>query len=206
MPGVSTLQATPMDGHLGGDASDLHPETSQLLLPSELSGEARQSCCPRLLDKEVRLHEAQADDALHHVRRQVCVRMGLIHYKHVQVDGPGQQSNMQACNLISHLSDKLNWYVNRYERTHKVVLAAHPDSTWNMRYHHLSKEDIRAPTVVEKSLGSGRRELSWIWQVQCQDHRDLPGDTSTSHEAVHKSTFVQSYMRVKLMLFSRYAY
>ena len=88
--------------------------------------------------------------------------MGLIHYKQVQVDGPGQQSNTQARDLIARLSDKLDRYVNRYERVHKVVLTAHPDGAWPMKYQCLSKEDIHAPTVAEKSLGSGHWELSWI--------------------------------------------
>jgi len=55
--------------------------------------------------------------------------MGLIHYKQVQVDGPGQQSNTQAHTLISHLSDKLAHHVNRYERARMVILAVHPDGT-----------------------------------------------------------------------------
>jgi len=91
MLGIST--ATLTDGHLGDGTSDPHPETSRLWLPSKLSEEACQSCSPGLLDKEVHLCEAQAEDALHHVQRQIRVQMGLIHYKHVQVDGPGQQSN-----------------------------------------------------------------------------------------------------------------
>ena len=101
--------------------------------------------------------------------------MGLIHYKQLQVNGLGQPSNMQARSLISRLSNKLNHYVSRYQHMRKAVLAAYPDSAWESKYQPLTKEDVRAPTIANRSLGSGQQELSWIWRVQQQDCRDLPG-------------------------------
>jgi len=75
MPGVSGLQAVLADGSYEDDTStgDAHPETLHLWLPSELPEEVRQSCSLGLLDKEVHLCQAQADDALHHVRRQIHI-------------------------------------------------------------------------------------------------------------------------------------
>jgi hypothetical protein len=190
MPGVSVLRA--MSPEVGCDdgasAGEACPESACLWLPSGLSEDVHRSCCVDLLNKEVRLRKAQADDALHHVRRQVHVRMGLIHYKQVQIDGPGQQSNTRARNLISCLSEKLHRYVNHYERACKVVLATHPDSTWGLKYQCLTKDNICAPTINNRSLGSGRRELSWIWRVQQQDCRNMPGgDNGTSQEDIHES-------------------
>ena len=144
MPGVSALQVTSAGDGYDDDtvASDAQPETERLWLPSDLSEEFLRSCSVNLLDKEIRLRKAQADDALHHVQRQVRIWMGLIHYKQVQVDGPGQQSNTRARNLISRLSGKLDCYASRYDRTPKIVIAAHPDDAWKMKYLPLNKEDI----------------------------------------------------------------
>ena len=79
----------------------LHPESVPLLLPSSLPQQHHnKGCLPGIIDKEVHLRRAQAEDALHNIRRSLCLRQGLTHYKHVHVEGPGQKANTRATSLL----------------------------------------------------------------------------------------------------------
>ena len=51
-------------------------------------------------EKEVRLHVAQADDALAELRKLLRITMGLWDYKHTQL-GPSQGAGTHARTMIS---------------------------------------------------------------------------------------------------------
>ena len=72
----------------------VEPQLEKLYLPSNVSPSVRVvGCAKDLSTKETRLRIAQAEDALYQIRRSLRVRKGLVHYKHIHVDGPSQARN-----------------------------------------------------------------------------------------------------------------
>src|SRR5215475_2506526 len=61
------------------------PETIPLQLPSGLPATCRLMLPGGLVEKELRMRIAQADDALAELRKMLCVSMGLSYYKYSQV-------------------------------------------------------------------------------------------------------------------------
>ncbi|KAI0054664.1 hypothetical protein BV25DRAFT_1816736 [Artomyces pyxidatus] len=179
LAGASALSST---GSRSGDV--FKPEAAKLYLPSGLPDGLRSSgCTAGLVDKEARLREADADDALHQIRRQLRVRLAFVHHKKIHVDGPGQHAQTRAHATYRNISEKLRRYVTRYRRSRAALEILRPGGTWTAQLLPLLEEDIRSPTMEEEGLGEGRRELSWIWRVQQQDERDLP---QASDEDLHE--------------------
>ncbi|KAI0038056.1 hypothetical protein FA95DRAFT_1506105, partial [Auriscalpium vulgare] len=222
MPGVSRLLNTgssadpspddsaPMEG---GD-DNLRPETIRLYLPSAIPPELRTAgCAPGLVEKELCLRRGDAEDTLHHIRRLLRIRLGLVHYKHIHVDGPGQKANTRARAHIQRLSAKLDRYVARYRATHATLLTLDPDGDWQQQLRPLRNDHVRGPRkedniyygmpeelVPKPSMdpkapqnrrSEGRHEIPWIWRVLRHEERDLPrGDDSTTQAEVHESARV----------------
>ncbi|TFY75854.1 hypothetical protein EWM64_g8158 [Hericium alpestre] len=93
LEGADTVSDKPAASS-GTSEQDQKPEFAKLWLLSAIPGQVRESLgMPDLLSKEARLREAQADDALHHVRCQIRIRMGILQYKKKTVNGPGQKAN-----------------------------------------------------------------------------------------------------------------
>ncbi|KAI0044491.1 hypothetical protein FA95DRAFT_1496986, partial [Auriscalpium vulgare] len=177
-------------------------EDEQLWLPSEVPCELWSTGLTLgLIEKATRLRQAQAEDALHDVRRHLRVRMGLIHYKHVHVDGPGQKSNTRARDSLKRFNGKLRMHVSRYRASHAALGILDPEGSWVTHLRPLREEDIRAPKgddedtgqEIRERLGEGHREIPWIWRVLKPDARDLPcgGADPASQEEVHESLRVQ---------------
>ncbi|KAA1479943.1 hypothetical protein DENSPDRAFT_743739, partial [Dentipellis sp. KUC8613] len=176
MPGVSRLLEAGSEDTSPGDEADNRPEYAKLWLPSELPLSLHESgCAPSLLQKELRLRVAQADDTLHLVRRQIRVRFGLIHYKSIHVNGPGQKANTRVRNLLTRVTEKLDRLVRRYRHAYTIISSLHPNGSWASRLQELKDEDLRGPTTDDEGLGRGRRQLVWIWRAQTPDARDVPG-------------------------------
>ncbi|KAI0059388.1 hypothetical protein BV25DRAFT_1785942, partial [Artomyces pyxidatus] len=173
------------------DNSD-RPEYTTLWLPSQIPANLRSSgCTAGLIEKEIRLRVAQADDALHHIRRQLRVRLALIHHKRIHVDGPGQRAMTRAQTMLKRVNEKLQRYVAKYRRARVALETLEPGGPWEADVPELSDKDVRSPTKDEKGVGKGRRELSWIWRVQRQDSRDVPGAREATEEEVHESMRVE---------------
>ncbi|KAI0054817.1 hypothetical protein BV25DRAFT_1816493, partial [Artomyces pyxidatus] len=191
MPCLSQLVAESTSDESGSADTD-NPQTTKLYLPSQLPEELRASgCVSGLVDKELRLRRAQAEDSLHQVRRTIRMRLGMIHYKHVHVDGPGQEAVTRARSVISGISEKLRRHVRRYRAARVALTSLSPDGDWQVHLRVLNEEDIRSARQDEKKLGEGHRELSWIWCVLKPEARDLPNaDEETTEEEVNDSVQV----------------
>ncbi|KAI0042913.1 hypothetical protein FA95DRAFT_1499394 [Auriscalpium vulgare] len=148
-------------------------------------------------DKYRRLRVAQAEDALHHIRRQIRLRSGLIHYKHIFVDGPGQNSNTRARNQISRLQERIHKYASEYRVARAALPLVWPDGAWRHRLLELKDEHLRPPRDEEKLaanlrtrgelLGDGHREQLWIWRAMPHEARDIPGQPEDiSEDEVHE--------------------
>ncbi|KAI0043482.1 hypothetical protein FA95DRAFT_1498510, partial [Auriscalpium vulgare] len=188
MPGTANLLATPGPD---SDGTDHDPSKIKLLLPSELSSPLRATVCvPGLATKELRLRRAQAEDALHQVRRSVRVTLGIRHYKRVHVDGPGQKANTRARGMIDRLQEKQRRHVLRYRASYSALEALDPDGDWRATLQQLKDDDVRPPRL-EGKLGQGTHTVSWIWKSLKADARDLHhGNDQTTEEEILDSVRV----------------
>ncbi|KAI0061776.1 hypothetical protein BV25DRAFT_1804969, partial [Artomyces pyxidatus] len=204
MPCISQLVVPPTQSSSGApdDVTESNdPEKVNLYLPSQIPAELRAAGCTLgLADKELRLRRGQAEDALHQVRRSIRMRIGMIHYKHVHVDGQGVAANTRARTLVSRISDKLRRHVRRYRAAYAALLSLSPDGDWKVHLRQLREEDIRSAREDERALGEGHRELSWIWRVLRPEARDFPeADEETTEEELNDSVrvdYVTSKARV----------
>ena len=170
------------------------PQLDQLFLPSGIPYGMRVTEGVRgLVAKEIRLRVAQAEDALYQIRRSLRIRKGLVHYKHIHVDGPSQSRNTRARGLLDRFQDKLDRHVARYQAAHGALCSLDPGGAWESRLKQLAKKDVRGPgrdneaspvdeyghrksrQQLQREVASeGRYEPSWIWLALKADSRELP--------------------------------
>ncbi|KAI0039250.1 hypothetical protein FA95DRAFT_1612723 [Auriscalpium vulgare] len=159
-----------------------------LYLPSSIPEDMwSQGLSLGLIVKYRRLRVGQAEDTLYNIRRLLRLRTGLIHYKHVFVDGPGQNLNTRARNQIARLQARIKRYVVQYRMARAALLVIWPDGPWMARLQELLDEHVRAPRENKEGPGDGHRALAWIWRALPHEARDVPGhqDDMTEDE-VHE--------------------
>jgi hypothetical protein len=159
------------------------PETTPLFLPSSVTVSLRTiGCIPDLAEKERRLRLAQADDALHELRRQLRISATLRDYKKVQVGGTSQKMNTRTRALLSRFHDKTMRCAERYSAAFKALLTLDPNGDWTHRLKFLDhKKDLHSPRRDDDDPGESKRELSWIWLVSRDD------GTATSSDEINDS-------------------
>ncbi|KAI0083406.1 hypothetical protein BDY19DRAFT_998587 [Irpex rosettiformis] len=143
------------------------PEDTPLFLPSSLPANMRgEGVVKALVQKEVRLRIALADDCLATIRRLRRTMVGVSQFKHINVSGAGQKSNTRMRNLYTKFNDKVAVTADRYRAAYAALLALQPNGDWSTRLRPLADKDISGPaTDDDRPLGEGHRELSWIWHV-----------------------------------------
>lgn len=112
MPGIPLVYLTEAD----------HPEEQEgphpilnltalkvkLLLPSDLDPSIRQQYCPsNIVQTEIRLRFAVAEDTLRDLRKYLTAKKTLVNYKIKHVSGPGQRANTRARAIIDCFSQGL---------------------------------------------------------------------------------------------------
>jgi hypothetical protein len=127
---------------------------------------------PGLIEKETRLHLAQADDALAEIRRQHRIVTGLVIFKKLNVSGLGQKKNTRMRTLFKRFSNKTERAAERYCAARKALERLDPNGTWQTRLQVLHPEDIQGPgrEDIDKhdcrpEMSEKRCEQSWIWLV-----------------------------------------
>jgi hypothetical protein len=125
-------------------------ESIPLHLPSSLLEQLRQlPDISTVLDKELRLCIAQADDSLADIRRQRRIISGLWQFKKTNVNGTGKRSSTRMQTLYARFN-------LRTQRCHE---------SWQSRLKDLKDNDIRGPGRDSDGSGNSRYEPSWIWLV-----------------------------------------
>jgi hypothetical protein len=99
--------------HTSGPPISTLPELTHLNIPLALTPTLWATYILGLANTERRLWLAQAHDALDELQQQLCITMGLGHYKNTQV-GASQRVSTWACNLIGQFKDKTSHCVERY--------------------------------------------------------------------------------------------
>ena len=173
---LSSLHTTALDnGHI--DDAIEKVENASLWLPSSLPASLppqlrTTGISPGLVDKEIRLRAAQADDALAEIRRQRRILTGLVLFKKLTVSGTGQKKNTKMRTLFKRFNNKTQRAAERYRAARDALAVMDPNGDWRIRLQVLRAEDIRGPgrEPVDKKerrpeMCEKRREESWIWLV-----------------------------------------
>ena len=143
-----------------------NPEDIPLHLPSSLSSSLRKSLSiDNLLNVEIRMRVAQANDALEEIRRYRRVIIGVHQFKRTNISGDGNKKNTRARELMARYSQKANHSIERYRVAYATLGLVDPTGSWGERLRDLRDEDIRGPGRDDNEPSEGRREPSWIWLV-----------------------------------------
>lgn len=176
MPCVATLLSD-TDELDAAAVSSRHAENVPMFLPSRLPSTLHPQLratgiSPGLLDKEIKLRVAQADDALAELRRLRRLVTGLVLFKKLNISGTGQKKNTRIRTLFKRFGNKTERVAERYRAAYTALIAVGADGSWKSRFQILHPEDIRGPgredydRVNNQPEGSERRrEQSWIWLV-----------------------------------------
>ncbi|KAI0259635.1 hypothetical protein BC834DRAFT_905195 [Gloeopeniophorella convolvens] len=174
------------------DIDTSRPELIPLHLPSSLPEHLRKACGFDLVEKEARMRIGQAHDALNNLRRSLRVKMGLVRYKQIQINGPGQTQNTAARRIIGNLEAKQQGHIARYRAAYEALCVLDPDGSWTEHLKKLRKSDIVSPrandpdtekcTPAERRKdqssknSEGRHAMSWIWLVRPPSVADQDND------------------------------
>jgi hypothetical protein len=144
-----------------------------LWLPSTIE---RVPCNPKLQNFEWRLREAQAFEALDHIRHYL--RVLSYNYKFKDKAVRGVAGNTRAQSKIQALRKKLQIQVQKYRAARNALkeLAKRLEVVgWQARIPKLDDKDVRGMAVGEDGQTEGNRTLSWIWHMAPAKSEDDPG-------------------------------
>lgn len=152
-----------------------------LWLPSQLPSSLRHDdTMQHLVRSEIRLREAQANDALAEIRRLRRILTGISLYKHLTLDGTGSRSSTRILSTYKSFQVKVFRCADRYCAAYRALGVLSPTGPWLQRLKELKREDIRGPGLAddEDRRGEGQREPSWIWLVPGVSPSEQDCDTS----------------------------
>lgn len=143
-------------------------ENIPLWLPSQLPVALRcEDSLQHLARSEVRLREAQANDALAEIRRLRRILTGISLYKHLTLDGTGGRTSTRILSTYRSFQVKVQRCTDRYRASYRALLVLDPNGPWRARLKELKRKDVRGPGLEEGEdrRGEGARQPSWIWLV-----------------------------------------
>ncbi len=117
----------------------------QLRLPSSLSVQERGSSCDaELVQKEIRLRIAQADDALAELRRVLRSIQTLERHQRTQTAGAGVAANTRMHSLMAKHRLRRDRIADRYRAARAALFRLQPSGgTWSARMNDLKPEHVR---------------------------------------------------------------
>ncbi|KAH6893986.1 hypothetical protein BKA70DRAFT_1320196 [Coprinopsis sp. MPI-PUGE-AT-0042] len=160
-PSVATLLPV-LDG---SEASDVTAaEDIPLYLPSSFPPHLRLDI-QSVAEKEKRLREAQADDALANIRLQRRIITGLTAFKKLQLGGAGNKPNTRVRTLHNRIQLKIRKAANRYRKAREALESLDAGGLWGFRLQPLRDEDISGPGRDPSMPSNSRYVMSWIWHT-----------------------------------------
>lgn len=160
IPGISSILTRAQDPNI--EPVPIPAEKISLYLPSD--SVISSQCDFTLLLYEWRLRYAQAHDALHSLRRHLCLRSHLFKFKDRHVRG--QRDNTRSRGIINSVEEKIKADTLCYRTAYKALSQLGPlvqQSNWQRELRQLNDTDIRGMVDSEDNQSEGRRTLSWIW-------------------------------------------
>jgi hypothetical protein len=151
-------------------ASTSVPEAAEkvpLFLPSSLPPHIRNQVeLNDICQKERRLREAQADDALAHIRRLRRVIQGMWQFKKFSISGTGNRPNTRMLSTYHSLVNNVQKHAHIYRSAYAALQVLDSGGMWSRRLRPLLDTDICGPGKdPEDPTQNGRYEPSWIWLV-----------------------------------------
>jgi hypothetical protein len=142
-------------------------EKVPLYLPSSLPPHIRNQVeLQDICEKERRLREAQADDALAHIRRLRRVIQGMWQFKKISISGTGNHPNTRMLTTYQSLANNIQKHAHVYRSAYAALQVLDPGGKWSHRLRPLLDKDIRGPGKdPENPTQNSRYEPSWIWLV-----------------------------------------
>lgn len=163
------------------ETASLLPEREYLWLPSAIPKDMRgQACIPNLVQMELRMQLAVADDSLDNLRRQLRIASTIRYHSRTSGAGTSQRLGSRTQSVLQRFADKVERCTARYRAAYAALVSLDPDGEWTERLLPLKAEDIRSPhRDLDEDVPSskkkarkkndrsrpseGKRELSWIW-------------------------------------------
>lgn len=139
-----TCQASPLvyltEADLPEEQEGPHPILNltalkvKLHLPSHLDPSIRQQCCPsNIVQTEIRLSFAVAEDALRDLRKYLTAKKTLVNYKIKHVSGPGRRANTRARAIIDRFQSRINHSADKYRASRNALALLDPDGSQTMQ-------------------------------------------------------------------------
>lgn len=197
MPGVpeirdggivaSTPSAHDIINHLTGrpstqkEAVSFLPERECMWLPSAIPEAMRnEACIATLVQTELRMQLAVADDSLDNLRRQLRIASTIRYHSRTSGAGTSQRLGTRTQSVLQRFAEKIDRCTARYRAAYAALVSLDPNAEWKERLQPLKAEDIRSPhRDLDEDVPSskkkarkkndrsrpseGKRQLSWIW-------------------------------------------
>lgn len=144
----------------------LQAENKKLTLPSNLGLEACQDAgLPDLIEKEFKLRQGQANDALQGVRSALGEKSFL--YRSDLRLADSKVKKTRSWTRLMKINQKLNFHRWVYNKARKALLALGADERLQSIYQPLTSEQLRVSTAIMQPNAAGQRNinLAWFWNV-----------------------------------------
>jgi hypothetical protein len=162
-----------------------YAENHLLYLPSSILSHPTSG---NLAATEVKLHLAQADDALAKLQQLLRILRGLWDYKYTQL-GPSQRAATRARSMISRFKEKIDQCAERYQAAWGALVKLDPQGPWTHRLQQLRKEHVKTLGRGADDTSEGRREISWIWMMRSEcGPEDVASEEEMSESKSHLLT------------------
>lgn len=138
------------------------------------------------------------------VRRQIRIKMGMLHYKSVHAVGRGNAAVTRTQGIVDTVTERQDRQASRYRAARAALVVLSPDGEWKKRLLELHSDDMRTPAdeelAAEKArrmaarekdaaglrraaLGEGSKQVPWIWRTLKHDARDMPNVDGVATDA-----------------------
>lgn len=163
-------------------AAPPNAEDIKLWLPSDLTGSDRVTgCTVGLPEMEVKLREAQCEDALTMVRTRLHAKRFLISFRNTH--HVGQKQSTRSNRLIARMGDRVVAHAEKYRAARRALIqlkGAELSSFPELKATDLTlQEEIASDNAAAEKLGrvgsknhrplhmsTSRTTLSWIWTAR----------------------------------------
>lgn len=156
------------------DAMPPNAEDIKLWLPSDLSGSERVSGCTRGLgNMEVKLREAQCEDALTSVRTRLHAKRYLIAFRNTH--HVGQKQSIRSNTLIARMGDRVTVYAEKYCASRRALISLKGESECDS-FPELKPMDL----TLQEELTPDSAAIEKLGRVNARHHRTLHIPTRTT--------------------------
>lgn len=142
------------------------PEERQIMLPSVLG---HLKCVElghiKLAQKELKLREGQANDALHSIRMVIGEKS--FRFRKQLRNATSKTQKTRSWDFIHNANYKLTQHRLIYSQARRAMIALNAPPEMLEKYQVLKPEDVRTSTAIQdpNAMGQRNNSLPWIWLV-----------------------------------------